>query len=81
MKNVTIRRCPSCASIGSYADQLVSALRTDPDVDVRVIDGAKGELSVQVDGRNVRVQSGDSFRDSLDVAAEVRGLESVGVGA
>jgi hypothetical protein len=73
MKNVTIRRCATCQNIGGHADQLAADLRNDPDVRVNVVDGARGEFSVEVDGRAVNAKNGESLRDASDLAAEIRG--------
>jgi enoyl-CoA hydratase/carnithine racemase len=76
MKNVTIRRCPTCSNIGSHTDQLAADLRNDPNVKVNVVDGAKGEFSVEVDGRKINGMSGESLRDASDLATEIRGGQS-----
>jgi hypothetical protein len=73
MKSVTIRRCPSCSSIGSHTDQLTADLRKDPSVRVNVVDGNKGEFAVDVDGRRVTATDGESLRDVSEIAREVRG--------
>lgn len=75
MKNVTIHRCPSCPNIGSHTDQLVDELRNDPNVSVNVVDGAKGEFRVDVDGRSVNAMDGDSLMSTSDMAAAIRGPE------
>ena len=73
MKNVTIRRCPTCSSISGHTDQVAAELRKDPDLKVNVVDGSKGEFSVEVDGRPVRAKSGESMRDPSELASEIRG--------
>ncbi|VTR95341.1 unnamed protein product [Gemmata massiliana] len=80
MKNVTIRRCPTCPNIGSHTDQLTSALRNDPNLNVRVVDGNKGEFNVEVDGRSINGTSGASLRTPEEVAAEIRGVEVASAG-
>lgn len=75
MKNVTIRRCPTCQNIGGHTDQLAAELRTDPELKVNVVDGAKGEFTVDVDGRSVNAMDGASLRPPSEVAAEIRGNE------
>lgn len=75
MKNVTIRRCPVCQNIGSHTDQLAADLRNDPNVKVDVVDGAKGEFAIEVDGRRIDGTSGDSLRDASELAAEIRGRQ------
>jgi len=77
MKNVTIRRCPTCSNIGSYTDQLTAELRNDPDVKVNVVDGSKGEFTAEVDGRQINGKTGDSLRDASEVAAEIRGQSPI----
>jgi len=77
MKNVTIRRCPTCSNIGSYTDQLTAELRNDPDVKVNVVDGSKGEFTAEVDGRRINGKTGDSLRDASEVAAEIRGQSPI----
>jgi len=80
MKNVTIRRCPTCQNIGSHTDQVAADLRKDSTVRVNVVDGAKGEFSVEVDGRAVNAKSGESLRDASDLAAEIRGAGTASAG-
>ncbi|MBN9518065.1 hypothetical protein J0H58_06030 [bacterium] len=75
MRTVTIRRCPVCPNIGSHSDQLAATLRADPDTTVNVVDGAKGEFTIEVDGRRIEGKSGDSLRDASELTAEVRGPE------
>ncbi len=72
MKNVTIRRCPTCQNIGSHTDQLAADLRNDPNVKVNVVDGAKGEFEVEVNGRSVNTKNGESLRDTSELASEIR---------
>jgi hypothetical protein len=75
MKNVTIRRCPTCSAIGSHTDQLAEDLRKDPNVRVNVVDGGKGEFAVEVDGKPVNARNGESLRDASDLGAEIRGVQ------
>jgi len=77
MKNVTIRRCPTCSNIISYTDQLTAELRNDPDVKVNVVDGSKGEFTAEVDGRRINGKNGDSLRDASEAAAEIRGQSPI----
>lgn len=72
MKNVTIHRCPTCSNIGNHADQLASELKKDSNVNVNVVDGAKGQFTVEVDGRSIDATSGASLRDVSEVANEIR---------
>lgn len=73
MSPVTIRRCPVCSTIGSEAQELASELRGDPNLQVRIVDGQKGEFHVDVDGRPIQAMSGDSMRAPSEIADEVRG--------
>lgn len=76
MKNVTIRRCPTCQNIGSHTDQLAAELRNDTNTRVNVVDGSKGEFTVEVDGRRINGSNGDSLRDTSDLANEIRGMSA-----
>lgn len=76
MKNVTIRRCPTCSNIGGHSDQLAAELQKDPNVRVNVVDGAKGEFKVDVDGRSVNSMAGESLRDVSDLSADIRGAKA-----
>jgi hypothetical protein len=80
MKTVTIRRCSTCSTIGSHTDQLADSLKGDPNVKVNVVDGAKGEFTVEVDGKAVNAKSGESLRDAADLAGEIRGAEVAAAG-
>jgi uncharacterized Zn-binding protein involved in type VI secretion len=53
------------------AARVADALRKEPDVDVKVVDGSPGELTVLVDGQEV-ARKGDSAPDVNDVLAAVR---------
>jgi|GEM_PF-2264321 len=72
MKNVTIHRCPVCDTIKGRAAQLASELQNDPDAKVNVVDGSKGEFSIEVDGQRIDGKSGDSLKEASDLAAEIR---------
>lgn len=78
MRNVTIHRCPVCKDIGSHTDQLADELRRDPDTRVNVVDGNKGEFTVDVDGRRINGMKGDSLRESRELADEIRGRRNAG---
>ena len=80
MRDVTIRRCPTCPNIGSHTDQITAALRNDPNLNVRVVDGNKGEFNVEVDGKTINGTSGASLRTPNEVAAEIRGAEVTSAG-
>jgi hypothetical protein len=80
MKTVTIRRCPTCSTIGSHTDQLTAGLKNDPNVKVNVVDGAKGEFTVEVDGKAVNAKNGESLRDASDLAGEIRGAAVAAAG-
>jgi hypothetical protein len=53
MKTVTITRCPVCPDIKGQTQQVVDGLRNESDTRVLGQDGAKGEFSISVDGREV----------------------------
>ena len=80
MKTVTIRRCPVCSSIRSHTDAVVAELRRDSNLNVQVVDGSKGEFSVELDGRPVHKLIGDMMPTVEEVAIAVRG-GGVGAGA
>jgi len=72
MKTVTIHRCPTCHTIGGHTDRLLASLKDDPDLKVDVVDGAKGEFSVEVDGRRIRGKSGEVLRNVSEITGEIR---------
>jgi hypothetical protein len=80
MRNVTIRRCPTCQNIGGHADQLASELRSDPNLNVQVVNGTEREFTVEVDGRRINPMNGESLRDASELAAEIRGVEVASAG-
>jgi hypothetical protein len=55
---------------------VAAALKQDPDLQVDLIDGAKGEFTVLVDGREV-IRKGASLPEVDDVLAAVRKAEPV----
>lgn len=73
MKNVTIHRCPVCDTIKDQANHLVADLKKDKDLNVKVVDGAKGEFTIDVDGRRIEGKSGDSARSTAELVSEIRG--------
>lgn len=79
MKKVTIRRCPVCANIRSLTDSVTAQLQGDKNLNVMVVDGAKGEFTVEVDGRQVFKPSGEMLPTADEVTQAVRG--EVGAGA
>ncbi len=79
MKTVTIRRCPSCSTIKSHTDQLQAALKNNPDMNVKVVDGGKGEFRIDVDGRSIDGVTGENLRSADEIAAEVRGEQAAAV--
>ena len=79
MKQVTIRRCPVCHNIGGLTNEVSAALKNDTDVKVDVVDGAKGEFTVEVDGQTVSKLSGEMLPTVDEVTRAIRG--GVGVGA
>ena len=54
---------------------MADALRNEPGTTVQVINGAKGEFTVAVDGREV-VRKGDSLPPADEVLAAVRNATS-----
>jgi hypothetical protein len=72
MKQVTIRRCPVCPSIRGHTDTVVDELKRDPNVSVRVVDGSKGEFTVEVDGKRVSTLSDETPPTVERVASAVR---------
>jgi len=58
---------------------LAAELRKEPGVQVEVIDGARGELAVSVDGKEV-ARKNDSVPDTQEVLRAVRAAESVAAG-
>jgi hypothetical protein len=73
MKQVTIRRCPVCSNIRSETDAIVAQLRNDRNVKVQVVDGNKGEFTVEVDGQPVSRLTGEMMPTVDEVVAAVRG--------
>jgi uncharacterized Zn-binding protein involved in type VI secretion len=59
-----------------YAAGLADALKSEPGVEVQVVDGARGELTVLVDGKAV-ARKGDSMPDIAAVLDAVRETGSV----
>ena len=51
---------------------MADELRKQPGLDVQEVDGARGELTVLVDGREVARKTGDSLPTVEEVAAAVR---------
>jgi hypothetical protein len=80
MKNVTIRRCPVCSNIRIRSEQLKAILDNDPNLDVRVVDGNKGEFTIEVDGHQISGTDNTSLRPVDEIAAEVRGNEVTAAG-
>jgi hypothetical protein len=72
MKQVLIRRCPTCPNIGSLTDSLLAALGNEEDVQVHVEDGAKGEFTVEVDGRKVATPKGEMLPTVAEVVSAVQ---------
>ena len=54
MSQVIIRRCSVCPSIRSHAQAVAAALKTELGIEPQMIDGAKGEFTVLVDGEPIR---------------------------
>jgi hypothetical protein len=72
MKQVVIRRCPDCPNIGSLTGSVVAALENEKDVGVHVEDGAKGEFTVEVDGRKVATPKGEMLPTADEVVSAVQ---------
>jgi hypothetical protein len=53
-------------------------LRKEPDTQVQVIDGGRGEFTVTVDGREVARKDGDRMPEPQEVLAAVRGEAHAG---
>jgi hypothetical protein len=73
MKQVTIRRCPVCQNIGNLANSVAATLRNDKDTEVQVVDGAKGEFTVEVDGQEVQTLKGEMLPTTDEVVNAVHG--------
>lgn len=73
MKNVTIHRCPVCDSIKAKTDELVAGLKGDQNLNVKVVDGVKGEFRIDVDGNRIEGKSGEAARDTAELVSEIRG--------
>ena len=73
MRNITIRRRPTCQHIGGRVNELASDLRSDPNNRVNLVDGNKGEFTIEADGRRINGKTGDMLRESSDIADEIRG--------
>jgi hypothetical protein len=56
-------------------------LRKEPDIQVQIIDGGRGELTVSVDGREVARKEGDHMPEPQEVLAAVRGGARAGTAA
>jgi hypothetical protein len=56
-------------------------LRKQPGVDVQEVDGARGEFTVLVDGREVAHKAGDSLPTAEEVLAAVRAAGPAAAGA
>jgi hypothetical protein len=54
---------------------LAATLKQDPDTQVEVVEGERGELTVLVDGREV-IRKGDSLPSVEEVRAAVEGAHA-----
>ena len=79
MRNVTIRKCPVCESIGGLTNEVAAALKNEKGVKLNVVNGAKGEFTVEVDGRQLPGMSGEMLPTAVEVTRAVRGEAGVGV--
>ncbi|WP_020470613.1 hypothetical protein [Zavarzinella formosa] len=77
--NTVIKRCPSCPTIRARAEEIVSSLEKDLDIDVATQDGAKGEFTVLVDGVPLLQRDGETLPSVEEVEAAVQGAAPVGV--
>jgi len=77
--SVVIKRCPVCPSIGSQVEGIAAALRNDMHVVASIEDGARGELSVYVDGSPVIQKHGDDMPSASAVEAAIRNAVPIGV--
>ncbi len=59
---------------------MADQLRKEPDTQVDVIDGSRGEFTVLVDGREVARKQGDDLPDEQQIVNAVRSAR-VGAGA
>jgi hypothetical protein len=57
---------------------LAAALKRQPDVEVELVNGNRGELTVLVDGHDVASKKGDTFPSVEEVVAAVRGAAPAG---
>ena len=72
MSQVTIRRCPVCSTIGERADAVQAALNKEPGVNAKIVDGAKGEFTVEMHGHQVAGKHGDILPSIEEVVAAVQ---------
>lgn len=63
---------PGLRGIREHAARVADALRRESGVDVQVVDGQKGEFTVQVDGRRVAGKDDDQLPPVDSVVAAVR---------
>jgi hypothetical protein len=76
MRDVIIHRCPVCDNIRTHTEQLVAELRNVRGVGIDVMDGNKGEFTIEADGRRINGKKGDLLRDPTELAAEIRGIKT-----
>jgi hypothetical protein len=57
---------------------LAEILRKEPNTQVEVIDGNRGEFTVTVDGREVARTTGDNMPEPATILAAVRDEQQVG---
>jgi hypothetical protein len=70
MQRITIHRCPEYWPIKNRADELANELRKQPNVNVQIVDGAKGEFTVDMDGQKILGQG--EFPTVTEILAEIR---------
>ena len=80
MKRVTVRVCPTGGATREHAAALADALRRELGVEAQVVDGAKGELTVLVDGEAVaeRVDALPGVAAVLDAVREAGSIADAG---
>ena len=71
MKQVTIHRCPECTTLQRRAEELATELRRQPDINVQIVDGAKGEFAVEVEGQKVTPKA--EYPTGNEILTVVRG--------
>jgi hypothetical protein len=71
MSNIVIKRCPTCSSISSLAQEVAIALKNDLGLNAHIIDGVNGEFSVLAGGVPVIQRTGEWLPSIDEVEAAV----------